>query len=97
MLTPHADVGRRRTEWWLLATAIVVSAIMLVAPIAIPAGVAVIVWSAILLGRREPRCAGALIATIVILSVTILVVGAIGVATILTVSTPESGITLIQG
>ena len=97
MVTLHADGGRRHAEWRLLAAGIAVSVVMLVAPVAIPAGAGLIVWSGILLGRHRHRHAGALIATIAIVSMTILVVGAVGVATILSVSTPDSGITLIQG
>lgn len=94
MVTLHARGGRRHTEWWLLSAGVVVSAVMLIAPVAIPTGIGLIVWSGILLRRRR---AGALIATIVILSVTILFVGAVGVATLSTVSTPDSGTMLIQG
>lgn len=97
MVTVRADGGHRHPERWLLATGVIVSAVMLVAPLAIPVGLGLLVWSGILLGRRRHRHTGALIATIATLSVTILVVSAVGAATMLTVSTPDSGVTLIQG
>lgn len=88
---------KRFQEWWLFAAAVVASAAMLVAPAAIPIGIALIVWDAIVLGRRRTDRPALLIAAIVALSMTIVGITLIGIAAFLAASSSEGSVTLIEG
>lgn len=91
------DSFKRFPEWWLFAAAVVASATMLVAPATIPIGIALIVWDAIVLGRRRADRPALLIVAIVALSMTIVGITLIGTAAFLATSSPGGSVTLIEG
>jgi small neutral amino acid transporter SnatA (MarC family) len=97
MAAAEMPTVRRSPEWWLLAAAVAVAGVMQVAPLAIPAGVGVMVFAAILLGGKRPRRAGPLTGAIVVLSVSLVVIAALGFATSIAASTNDHGVTLIKG
>ncbi|WP_085369844.1 hypothetical protein [Leifsonia sp. NCR5] len=84
-------------ERWLLAAAVVTSAAMLVAPAAIPIGIALIVWTAIVLGRKRAARPALLITATVVLSMTIGGIALVGIAASLATSTDGGSVTLIEG
>ena len=55
------------------------------------------VFAAILLGGKRPRRAGPLTGAIVVLSVSLVVIAALGFATSIAAATNDHGVTLIEG
>ena len=90
-------IYRRSSEWWLLAAAVAVALVMLVAPLVIPAGVGLMVAAGVLLGGKRPRRAGPLTGAIVVLSVSLVVIAAVGFVTSVAASANDHGVTLIKG
>lgn len=86
------------TDRWLLVASV---AVRVLAPVVWPAligAVVLLVWVSVRLARQLPRSVALLTTAIVVLSLSIVVSAALGVATALTVSdTGEGGVTLIQG
>ena len=90
-------VLKKRHEWLLLAGAILVSALMLSRPLLILAGVALIVWAAILLGREGTEGRVPLVMVIVVASTAMTVAALVGLATLSLTATEGGGVTLIEG
>lgn len=86
------------TDRWLLVASVVVS---IVAPIVWPAligAVVLLVWASVRLARQRPRSVAILTTAIVLLSLSIVVAVALGVATAATFDdTGDGTVTLIPG
>lgn len=96
-MSPVARSHKQRLEWWLLAAAIALSALMLVAPAAIPVGIGLLAWAAVLLGRKKPAQRAALVVAIVALGSSLAAVAVIGLSALMTFSTDTGSVTLIEG
>lgn len=70
---------------------------MLALPAALPVGILLIIWAAIRLGSRRAERRAPLIVAITVLSVTIVVVTVLGLWTLLTLSTEDGSVRLIEG
>ena len=85
------------TDRWLLVASIVVSGIAVFAPIALIGAVGLLVWVSVRLAGQRPRSVALLTTSIVVLSVSLVIALAIGIAAA-TVSDSGTGrVTLTPG
>jgi hypothetical protein len=83
-----------RAEWWLLGASIIVGGLMIVVPIAIPAGVGLMVSAIVLLVWRRPRKVLLAVAIAVLAAALVVVVFPSLIALIASSTSPE--VTLIK-